>query len=160
MRTTAFILILILAAATAHAEPPSPALSTLSWMTGYWTGGDGDAIIEEIWLAPSGGVMVGVHRDVSGPDDVFYEYLRIVSRPLEGIYYVAKPSNQPSAEFKARIITHHRVVFENLEHDYPKRITYELDGDVLTVTIGGTVKGEERSSSWVMKRASLEQEEE
>jgi hypothetical protein len=157
------LLATLVAAATALPSfAGTPAIvgpKALDWMVGYWIGDGDGTTMEEVWLPAAGEccgeMMIGVHRDVSQSGDVFYEFLRI--EPVEnGWAYVAKPSNQPEASFRLRTHGNQRVVFENLEHDYPQRITYERAGDVLTATISGTVNGEERSSSWTMRRARLE----
>jgi hypothetical protein len=136
-------------------------LGDLAWMAGYWTSSDteGKWTIEELWLPPAAGrLMVGAHRDVRNNRRVFFEYLRIEARG-DGVYYVSKPSNQDEAAFR---LTEHspgvRAVFENLEHDFPQRITYTLDGDVLTASISGTIEGKEKSSAWTFHRTPFDKE--
>lgn len=41
-----------------------------------------------------------------------------------------------------------RVVFENLAHDFPQRIVYWKDGDLLAARIEATVRGQKRSEEW------------
>jgi hypothetical protein len=126
-------------------------------MAGYWSGVDNPRY-EELWLRPGGGVMVGVSRDTRRPERVFFEYLRIETRD-DGVYYVAKPSNQPEAAFRLTGVTPGAgAVFENPGHDFPRRIAYALEGDVLTATISGIVDGTERVSSFVMRRAPFDKE--
>ncbi len=157
--SVALIMAIALLAPPAGSEPPLPPVAALSWMAGYWVGVSGETTMEEFWLAPAAGMMVGLHRDVSGSKDVFFEFLRIEERD-DSTFYIAKPSNQPSAEF--RLVDGRAglglAIFENPDHDYPQRIRYDRVDNVLTVTISGTIEGEARSSTWVMKRTNFDKE--
>jgi len=50
---------------TAHPLPPS-ALDKLAFLAGHWRGGRSDIVIEEMWLAPAGGVAQGTVRLLKG----------------------------------------------------------------------------------------------
>ena len=50
---------------TAQPLPPS-ALDKLVFLAGHWRGGRSDVVIEEMWLAPAGGVAQGVVRLLKG----------------------------------------------------------------------------------------------
>lgn len=54
---------------------------------------------------------------------LFFEYLRIETRP-GGPVYVAQPKGGPSTEFPLVRLEGGTVVFENLAHDFPKRVVY------------------------------------
>jgi hypothetical protein len=56
----------ILAAAPAPAVPPAgqDAVAELAWLAGSWSGETGGLAMEEHWTAPSGGALLGMHRDV------------------------------------------------------------------------------------------------
>ncbi|MBM3786146.1 MAG: hypothetical protein FJW30_17440 [Acidobacteria bacterium] len=117
----------------------SAEVSELSWLAGKWTGTMGRATIEERWTEPAGGAMLAISRTVAGTRMVEFEYLRIVQKDGE-IFYVAQPGGRSPTEFKMVSATTTRVVFENPKHDFPKQISYELDGDKLTATISGGEK--------------------
>ena len=59
-------------------------------------------------------------------------------------------------EFKLTTLEENRAVFENPEHDFPTKIVYERDGDMLTAIVSGLIDGEERSSGWQWKRSSVD----
>ena len=50
---------------TAQPLPPS-ALDKLAFLAGHWRGGRSDIVIEEMWLAPAGGVAQGTVRLLKG----------------------------------------------------------------------------------------------
>ena len=130
-----------------------PAFEKLSWIAGNWTGNAGRATIEENWLPPAGGAMVGVGRTIAGPRMVAFEFLRIVQKDGE-TYYIAQPEGRPPTEFKLTNATDTKAVFENPKHDHPKIITYEKDADGnLLATIEGDERGQHKKQQFRFRRA-------
>jgi hypothetical protein len=95
--------------------------------------------------------MLGLHRDVRPSSATFFEYLRI-QRTDDGIFFVASPNGVPGTAFRLVEASGQRVTFANPEHDYPQRIIYWREGDVLHARIEGNDKGRERSSQWSWRR--------
>lgn len=114
----------------------TPTMSDLSWIAGDWqTAPGGRRQIEEHWTAIAGGSMMGVSRTVAGDKTVEFEYLRIEQRE-DGIYYVAHPKARcPGTDFKLTRASATQAVFENPQHDFPKRIIYRKTDDGLTASI-------------------------
>ena len=113
-------------------------ISELAWITGDWqTAPGGRAQIEEHWTAVAGASMMGVSRTVVGDRTAEFEYLRIEQRADGNIYYVAHPKARcPGTDFKLTRASATEAVFENPEHDFPKRIIYRKTGDdALTASI-------------------------
>ncbi len=135
-----FLALLFALSLTAQEKPK---FEKLAWIAGNWTGKMGRAQIEENWMPPLGGAMLGVSRTISntaaGPRMVAFEFLRIVQKEGE-TFYVAQPNGRPPTEFKLTSATDTKAVFENPTHDHPKIITYEKDanGDLLA-----TIEGDE-----------------
>ena len=131
-----------------------PAFEKLSWIAGNWTGSAGRAVIEENWLPPAGGAMLGVGRTIAGPRMVAFEFLRIVQKDGE-TYYIAQPDGRPPTEFKLTSATDTKAVFENPKHDHPKIITYEKDADGnLLATIEGDERGQHKKQQFRFRRAA------
>jgi hypothetical protein len=123
------------------------AVQRLTWLAGCWRGGGGATIVEEQWMQPRAGVMLGMSRTTRQDSVVEFEQLRIYTREGRAIY-AASPSGQASAEFEARTTTDSAVTFENPAHDFPQRIIYRRRGTESLVariegTRGGRVKGVE-----------------
>jgi hypothetical protein len=137
----------VLLAASALAAP-AVTLDDVAFLTGSWCSADGSS--EEHWIAPKGGMMLGVHRTVRG-DRTSFEFLRVEPRET-GLAYVASPQGGSATAFAAVEAAPGRVIFENPEHDFPTRILYELREGEMTATIEGEVAGETRRSSWRWKR--------
>ena len=112
-------------------------LADISWIAGDWQiASGGRAQIEEHWTTAAGGTMMGMSRTVAGEKMVEFEYLRIEER-ADGIYYVAHPKARcPGTDFKLTKASATEAVFENPQHDFPKRIIYRKTGDAsLTASI-------------------------
>ena len=135
----AFVVILFALAAPTHSATIASDIAELSWISGDWqTAPGGRAQIEEHWIQPAGGTMMGVSRTVAGGKTAEFEFLRIEQRE-DGIYYVAQPKGRcPATDFKLTRVSAQEAVFENPTHDFPKRIIYKKTAeDSLTASIDG-----------------------
>jgi hypothetical protein len=142
---------IVIGAASLGAEEPTPRIEDLGWMAGRWAGTAGGIEMEEYWIEPKGGIMLGVHRDTESGELAFFEYLRIEER--EGkIVYLASPKGGAPTRFTLTRLDEAHAVFENPEHDFPQRIIYHLRDGVMTSRIEGTLDGELRSSEWKWSR--------
>jgi len=131
----------------------TPTLADISWISGDWqTEPGGKRQIEEHWTTAAGASMLGMSRTVAAEKTVEFEYLRIEQR-ADGIYYVAHPNARcPGTDFKLTRASATEAVFENPQHDFPKRIIYRKSSeDSLTASIDG---GEgTRAISFAYKRS-------
>src|SRR5262245_48725352 len=123
-------------------DPPTNAarsITDLAWIAGDWqTAAGGRSQVEEHWTQPAGGTMIGMGRTIGGGKTVEFEYLRLEQR-ADAIYYVAHPkARSPGTDFKLTRLTAQEAVFENPQHDFPKRIIYRQNADgSLTASIDG-----------------------
>ena len=92
-------------------------VADLQWLAGCWSQDGREAGSVEQWMAPAGGVMLGMSRTVSGGKTVAFEYLRIVEEEDGWIVLIASPSGQETARFRMVSMSEYDVVFENKEHD-------------------------------------------
>jgi hypothetical protein len=131
----------------------NPTLADLSWISGDWqTAPGGRRQIEEHWTAVAGGSMMGVSRTIAGDKTVEFEYLRIEQR-ADGIHYVAHPKARcPGTDFKLTSGSATEAIFENPQHDFPKRIIYRKTEGGLTASIDA---GEgSKGMSFVFKKSN------
>jgi len=166
MRKSMVVLICaaVLAAAavnTGGAGGKSPAevtISDLAWLAGYWMSDKRGTLAEECWLPPEGGVMLGLHRDVSDDGNTFFEYLRIM-QTAEGIVYYTTPQGYDTTKFKLNALSEDgnttQAVFENPDHDFPNLIRYTLSGDGLMAEVEGIDDDQKVVEVWVWQRAEF-----
>lgn len=124
----------------AQSAPSLPA-----WLAGAWCSAPGGPRIEEVWLAPGGGIMLGMSRTVTPnqrrPE---FEFLRIELQSNVPTY-VAQPQGGPATPFRLTASSDTHARFENPEHDFPKRIEYRRVGNTLHAEIAGPGRdGKER----------------
>jgi hypothetical protein len=140
----------LLAAHATFAQSP-PRVASLDWMTGTWTQETAQEKVSESWLGPANGMMVAANLTARANGRRSYEFLRIAETP-EGFSYFASPGGKAPVEFKVKETGERRVVFENAAHDFPQRILYWRDGELLVARIEGTIDGKERSEQWRFDR--------
>jgi len=127
-------------------------IAAVAWMAGSWGGSDGGMEMEEVWLAPKGGAMLGLHRDVAKGRMVSFEFLRIEANK-EGLVYLASPGGRPATPFRLIENTKTRAVFANPAHDFPQRILYWLaENGRLHARIEGSQGGKPASQEWSWSR--------
>ena len=139
------------ASLTAQA-PAAGSLDTLAWLGGCWAQTRPDGLIEEHWMKPSGGTMLGMGRTVRGGKTIEFEFLQI--REMNGkLAYVAKPSGQAESTFPVKSLTDSEVVFEDLAHDFPQRVIYRRQADgAVHARVEGTRNGQTRGVDYAYKR--------
>jgi uncharacterized protein DUF6265 len=130
-------------------------LKNLEWLSGYWTAEIDGTKMEELWLPESNGNMIGIHRDSFKSGKVFFEYLKIVETDNLFAYY-ASPMGKNTTEFKLISLNEQKVVFENLENDFPQKIIYSLSEDTLFVRIEGYVDGNLKFKDWQWFKTQFE----
>lgn len=148
-RLLALSLLFVLTTTVSAAERPSA--TDLAWITGRWVATIDGVQMEELWTAPAGGLLLGLHRDVRSDGRVAFEFLRIAEED-SGLVLIAQPSGRPPTRFPLVEAGATRVVFGNREHDYPQRILYWRDGEALCARVEGDdpAKGEQ----WCWPRAT------
>jgi hypothetical protein len=132
MRTLIIIIATLLLAPAARAET----LADLSWLKGCWrTQGDGP-VITEVWSAPPMPAMIGYSYTIGEGETQGWEAMRIEMRDGAPTF-IGMPSGGAGVRF--RWVDDDApgavVVFENAAHDYPQRIRYAREGNLLTATI-------------------------
>lgn len=142
------------AADSKPAAPAPAAINQLGWLAGHWRMEKGGRVVEEQWMAPAGGVMLGMSRTVSRGKVVEHEFIQIREGPGGALYFIALPSGQKEAAFQIKSLSATEAVFENLQHDFPQRITYvhQPDGSLLAAIEGPGKDDKVRRVEFAYKR--------
>jgi hypothetical protein len=106
-------------------------LDQLAWLRGCWAGKVSKFDFVETWLAPRGGMMVGINHTIVSEGNLSktqeYQYLRLEER-TDGVYYVAIPSGKEEATFKLASVGeelgHMAYTFNNKLDEFPQQIVY------------------------------------
>jgi hypothetical protein len=153
--STLVVAALLTAAVPAAAQAPV-SVAQLSWMAGCWRQESGGRVADEVWMAPSGGVMLGINRTVAGERTLSTEFMHI-REDAARIIFTARPSGQAEASFTMLTGGPREIVFENLGHDFPQRVIYRRDGETLIGRIEGVRNGQPQSIDYPMRRVACPQ---
>lgn len=132
---------LLIGLAAAAAAP------NLDWLAGNWIACNGASLTEERWLGPANGVLVGVNLSRS-PANSSFEFFRIAADADGTLAYHAQPGGRPAITFRLAEAKTGKVVFENLQHDFPQRIIYSRAGQTLHARVEATVDGKLEGEQW------------
>ena len=132
-----------------QAAPPTR-VDDLAWLSGRWATNDGGRWTEEVWSGPRGGTLMGFSWTGEGTNISEYEYLRVQSGEDHEIVYLAQPGGGPGVGFYLVQADGTGVTFENPTHDFPQRIRYQRNGDVMVATIS-KLDGS-NAMSWTYRR--------
>jgi Domain of unknown function (DUF6265) len=137
-------------------QAPPPAIAKLTWLAGNWRMERNNRVVDEQWMIPAGGVMLGMGRTVVKGKEVEHEFLQIREGPGGALFYIAMPSGQKEAAFQVKSQTDTSVVFENQLHDFPQRISYTLqpDGSLLAAIEGTSPDGEAKRIEFPYQKVS------
>ncbi len=157
-----FLLLLLAAACGPDAEEQADdikatKLERLAYMRGMWQMKTPDGMLIEHWQPASDTEWqgYGIMTSTAG-DTLFKEALRLIQTG-DTLWYIPTVANQNAdkeVRFKEKELSERKVVFENLNHDFPQRIAYEQTSDsTLYAYIEGMKDGNVVRSDFKFTRA-------
>jgi hypothetical protein len=149
-----FWLLCLVFALTLRSGTTSPvSLVDLSWMAGSWQGIYEGGTLEEHWLPPSGGTMIGASRLVVGRRTLLAEFLNVEEKRDEILLTVILPKKRLRP---MRLVESgaNRAVFEDSTHRPPDLLTYEREGDTLRIVLTKVRKGKPSRVEYVLHRGA------
>lgn len=132
------------------AQVPATGTVDLGWMSGRWQTESEGRWTEEVWGEPRGGMLIGFSRSGEGAAVREFEFLRIAAGDDGALAYMAQPGGRPPTAFRLTAASGSSATFENPAHDFPQRIIYRRDGDVMTATISASDGS--NAMSWSLRR--------
>ena len=104
---------------------PCHSFTTINWLLGSWVATIKEQSITESWHKVSEKTIEGIGETFVLGKSKSKESLRIVEMS-GGLFYIAKVNHNPvPVAFKLTSCTNKKVIFENINHDFPKRIEYK-----------------------------------
>lgn len=104
-------------------------LKSLEWLAGMWEGIHGQGIYHEEWQIVNSSEMLGKAYLIKKGEILNMEILKL---HIAGgnIFYTAEVShNKSPVSFRLISDQNNIFIFENPEHDFPQKITYEKKED-------------------------------
>ncbi len=121
-------LLIVPAACAALLFAPATA-GTPQWFAGCWESPDQSA--KEVWVAEPDGALMGFGVALDQGKVKFYELLKIEVNEGGDLSYTAYPIGQAPASFHESERSDTSIVFTNPDHDYPQKIAYRREGNML-----------------------------
>lgn len=118
-------------------------LEKANWFLGKWENKTPEGTFSEEWKTENDSVLIGESYFINGKDTLFAETVRLEQLENDLFYIVSVPNQneEKPVAFKLTSSTSDYLVFENPEHDFPKKITYKLvNKDSLYAEISGDGK--------------------
>ncbi len=127
MNVTGWIFALLAQAAAAPAQPALPC-----WLSGSWQSEEGEGRwTEENWTDCRADTMLGTGRGGRGEEARSFEFMRIARNENGDLMFWGQPFGNPAAGFRAVKAGPAEIVFVNPNHNYPQRIRYWMEGEML-----------------------------
>ncbi len=138
------------------AAPPAPVIAKLTWLAGNWHQEKGGRLADEQWMAPAGGVMLGMSRTVAKGRVIEQAFRQIREGPGGDLFYVLQVTGQPELAYQSSTVSESEIVFENPEQDYPRKISYRLqsDGSLQVVLEGVDAEGQPKVTETAFQKAA------
>ena len=125
------------------------------WLLGTWENKSTDGNLKEIWTKANDSTYGGQSYFIKGNDTIHFETIQLQQLEEELTYSatIKGQNNDKAVSFQLTNATENEMVFENLKHDYPQKITYsQLSPDSLLVKISGMDKGKLSEEQYAMKK--------
>jgi hypothetical protein len=117
----------------------SPSIRDLSWLEGVWRGKIGEREFEARYSGSEGGQVLSASKYTKEGKPAGFEFERF--EELDSTLVLTPfPEGKSSVTFKLSELDKkgRRVVFENLAHDFPTRLSYQRVADnKLTILVSG-----------------------
>jgi hypothetical protein len=146
---------LLLAACAPLAQAQANPFAPVAWLAGCWAQQGREAGSVEQWMAPAGGLMLGMARTLKDGRVVEFEFMQLRAGADGQLAFVAQPQGLPPVEFKLLRQAEAEAAFENAAHAFPQRVIYRLAApDRLVARIEGTLNGKARGIDFTMQRTA------
>lgn len=136
------------------ANGAAASLDRLAWLAGNWRLEKEGRVIDEQWMSPAGGLMLGTSRTLAKGKANEFEFMFIREGPGGALFFVALPNGKNQTAFPMTSLDSGTVVFENPANDFPQKITYaqQPDGSLLASIEGPGRDGQMRRIDFAYRR--------
>lgn len=136
----------------ANAAEPAPVLTAdaLGWLSGDWAEIKGERWTEEHWSQPRAGMLLGAGRSGRGERLGSFEFMRIAPGEHGVLHFFGAPQGAPAVGFRLVRSGPAEAVFENPTHDFPQRVRYWRDGELLKAEVSDL--GGAKKMAWTYTR--------
>jgi hypothetical protein len=147
---TSLSLAVLLISACSSKETSSPEkkqeksrLEKAAWLLGSWKNNSDQGIMTETWIKDHADSYSAKTYFVIGQDTVFRELSKLeeTGSNLQCVISIEGENDEKPVTFKMTEQSEQNLVFENPEHDFPQKITYQHKRDSIIAEISGMQDG-------------------
>lgn len=125
------------------------------WIIGNWENTSPEGVLSENWQKLNDSTFSASSYFIKGKDTLHFETI-ILAQLGETLTYKATVKGQNDdkpVSFPSTSESDKQLIFENLQHDYPQKITYTKGiNNTLTAEISGKLNGKLSSEKFVMTK--------
>ncbi len=130
-------------------------IKSAQWLIGKWENKSVDGNLEETWKKVNDSTFQATSYFIKGEDTLHFETITLQQKG-ENLTYnatVKGQNNDKAVAFLLNTEIEKQLVFENLKHDYPQKISYtQITKDSLVAKIAGKIDGKSTSEQFPMKK--------
>jgi Domain of unknown function (DUF6265) len=155
MKKAILVLITILLFASCGKSKQVSKIVGKDWLLGKWENKSDEGNLLEIWRKVNDSLFIGESYFIKGKDTLHSEKIELKQKGEE-LFYIATikgQNNDKPVTFKQNIEIAKQLVFENPQHDYPRKIVYKpFAKDHLLIEISGIQQEKPSSDRYSMKK--------
>jgi hypothetical protein len=130
---------------------PTVQLHDMEWLIGTWQAVSGNQALVETWTKSSSNTISGNLEEKSTNGAPYHENLSIRQLP-DGITLVSNTGGQ-NVVYHLSDSNKDSLVFENPEHDFPKKLTYiHKETKMMLVLVEGKLEGKDSKEQILLVR--------
>jgi hypothetical protein len=131
-------------------------IKNASWLLGKWESKSTDGILSETWTQTNDSTLQGASYFIKEKDTIHFETI-VLQQKGEALIYSAKVRGQndnKAISFSLVQAPENHLVFENLKHDYPQKITYQnIPNKKMVAIISGLLEGKPSSEKYTLVKS-------
>lgn len=138
-------------------------VADLAWLAGEWTSDEHGMAFDEHWLAPRGDSMFAVSRMVANGTTKMCE-LSAIEQTADGLVFRIRHFSKALEPWrmdadgpmtmKLAASKENEVVFEDPARDFPRRVVYRREKDVLVARLEGEDRGKPKAQEFRLTLAA------
>ena len=133
-----------------------PSIHDLRWLEGTWRGDIGDRQFEARYTSAEGGQILSASKYTKDGKPAGFEFERFEEQG-DSLVLTPFPEGKSSVSFRLAELDPkgRRAVFENLDHDFPTRLSYQRveDGKLLILVSGPGEDGQDLVLTYALTRS-------
>jgi hypothetical protein len=155
MKKAILIIVILLLFASCGKSKQVSKIVGKDWLLGKWENKSDEGNLLEIWKKVNDSLFIGESYFIKGKDTLHFENIQLKQQGEELFYTttIRGQNNDKPVTFKQNVEIITQLVFENPQHDYPRKIVYKpFAKDHLLIEISGIQQEKLSAARYSMKK--------